>query len=148
MKVILLEEVKNLGKKFDIKNVSDGYGRNFLLKNNLAKIATEKEISKVRLQKEKEKEKKEKELQKIKEIAEKVDGITLEINVNVGEKDQLFESVSAQKIAEELNKKGFDVKKNQIDLEKPIKDLGKHSVKIKFKEEINSEIKLSIIKEK
>ncbi len=148
MKIILLKDVKNLGKKFEIKDVSDGYGRNFLLKNNLAKIATEKEINRLKTEKEKEERRREEELKKLKENAKKIDGLILEIGVNVGEKEQLFESISAQKIAEELGKKGFEVRKDQIELDKPIKDLGEHSVKVKFKEDIASEIKLSVVKEK
>ncbi len=148
MKVILLENVKNLGKKYDVKEVSDGYGRNFLLRNNLAKIATKKDIEMAKQKAEKEKEKQEKDLGDVKSLAEKIRGQKVEIDVKVGEKDQLFESVGAQKISEKLNEMGFKIKEEDVQLETPIKELGEYEVTLKLKYDIQSSVKVIITKEK
>ena len=147
MKVILLKDVNNLGKKHEIKEVSDGYGRNFLLKNSFAKIATKKDILIAKQQLEKKEKNKEKELEDIKALAEEIKNKELEIKVKVGEKDQLFESVTTQKIAEKMKETGFSVRQENIELENPIKELGEHEVKLKFKHGIESVIKITISKE-
>ncbi len=147
MKVILLKDVNNLGKKHEIKEVSDGYGRNFLLKNSFAKIATKKDILIAKQQLEKKEKNKEKELEDIKALAEEIKNKELEIKVKVGEKDQLFESVTTQKIAEKMKETGFSVRQEDIELENPIKELGEHEVKLKFKHGIESVIKITISKE-
>lgn len=148
MKVILLSDVKKLGKKNDIKNVSDGYGRNFLLKQNLARIATEKDSAMIEKLKETEKEKKKKEIEKEKEVAKKIDQKKIEMALKVGEKGELFESVTAVKIAEKVKELGFEVNKDQVNLDKPIKSLGTYPVGIKFKEGLEVFIKLTIVEEK
>jgi large subunit ribosomal protein L9 len=148
MKVILLSDVKKLGKKNDIKNVSDGYGRNFLLKQNLARIATEKDSAMIEKIKETEKEKKVKEREKEKEVAKKIDQKKIEMALKVGEKGELFESVTAVKIAEKVKELGFEISKDQVSLDKPIKSLGTYPVGIKFKEGLEVFIKLTIVEEK
>ncbi|MEA2092525.1 MAG: 50S ribosomal protein L9 [Patescibacteria group bacterium] len=148
MKVILLNDVKKLGKKNDIKNVSDGYGRNFLLKQNLARIANEKDVAMIERIKENEKEKKQKEIEKEKETAKKLNQKKIEMKLKVGEKNELFESVTAVKIAEKMKELGFNVNKDQVNLDKPIKSLGTYLVGIKFKEGLEVFIKLTITEKK
>jgi large subunit ribosomal protein L9 len=148
MKVVLLKDVKNLGKKNEIKEVSNGYGRNFLLKQNLAKIATESEISNARKRENLDLKSKEDEIKKENDILKKIAGTEIEIEVKVGKKEELFESVSPQKITEELEKKGFHILKEQVIIEEPIKELGEHSVGIKLKHTELVKIKVKVIKEK
>jgi large subunit ribosomal protein L9 len=148
MKVILIKDVKNFGKKHDIKEVSDGYGRNLLIKKGLAKIATPKDILLVEKEIEKEKEKIAKQNEILQEVAKKIDGSSFEIAVKVGKKEELFEAVSVQKIVEEVNKKGFEINKEQVETKEPIKELGEHIVKLIFKNNIKAEVKIKVIKEK
>jgi len=147
MKVILLQDIDKLGKKFEVKEVKNGYARNFLIPQGLAKPATEEALAWLDVQKEIKEKKAEEDLQKIQEKASAIDDQEIIIPVKVGDEDQLFESVTSQKIAEKLKEAGFDVKKNQIDLAEPIKELGEFPVKIKFEHNLESEIRVIITKE-
>ncbi len=148
MRVILLKDVKNLGKKDEIKRVSDGYGRNFLLRQNLAKIAGHAEEKMIEKKKKIEEIEMEKQRKEEKETAEKIKNVSLEIKVKAGKKDELFESIGAQKISEKIKEKGFDIEKEQVGIDSPIKELGDYRVKINFKHADSAEIKLKISKEK
>lgn len=147
MKVILLKDVENIGKKFEVKEVKSGYARNFLLPNNLAKIATEEAIATLEAQKEVLEKKAEEELKLTQEMASKIDGLEVMISVKIGDKDQLFEKINSQKIADKLKEMGFDVKKSQIEIEKPIQELGEFPVKVRFSHNLESVITL-IVSEK
>lgn len=148
MKVILLEDVDKLGKKYEVKEVADGYARNFLIPNELAKLATKESLKwlkekKVILEKEAEED-----LKKAQELASKLDDLEVGISVKIGEEGQLFESVNNQKIAERLKEMGFEVKKSKIILVKPIKELGEFPVKINLDHNLEVEIRVVISEEK
>lgn len=144
----MLQDVENLGKKYDTKEVAAGYARNFLLKNGLAKPATKEAIKWAGAQKEIEEKGAEEELEKIQSNATNIDGQEFVIGVKVGEDGQMFESVTVKKISEKLKESGFEIKKNQINLEKPIKELGEFPIKIKFPHNLEAEIKLIISEER
>ncbi len=148
MRVILLQDIENLGKKYDIKEVSAGYARNFLFPKGIAKPATKEVLEWSGLQKEIAEKKAEKELEKIQEKVAGIDGQEIVIPVKVGDDEQLFESISSKKISEKLEELGFEVKKNQIYLEKSIKELGEFPIKIKFEHNLEAEIKVIITGEK
>jgi large subunit ribosomal protein L9 len=148
MKVILLKDIENLGKKYEIKEVSDGYARNYLIPKKLAKVANEKNLEWLERQKEREEKRAEEELKKVQEVASEIDGQEVIIPVKVGEDGQLFESITVQKIYEKLKESGFEIKKKQILLESPIKELGEFPVKIKFPHNLEAEIKIIIVEEK
>ena len=148
MKVILLENIKNLGKKHEIKSVSDGYGRNFLLKQGLAKIATDSEVAFVEREKKAEEAMWQKMVEKEQETAQKIKNVSFDIKMKVGEKGELFESVNEQKIAERIKQEGFEIDKENIVLDKPIKELGEHMALIKFKHAKEAEIKIKVTEEK
>ena len=148
MRIILLQDVENLGKKYEIKEVKDGYARNFLIPKGLAKIATDETLKWLETQKEIEAKKAEEELKKIQERATAIDGQEIIIPVKIGEDGQLFESITSQKISEKLKELGFEVKKPQIELIEPIKELGEFPVKIKFEHNLEAEIRVIVIEEK
>jgi large subunit ribosomal protein L9 len=148
MKVILIKDVEKLGKKFEIKKVKDGYARNYLIPKGLAKPATLKALKWLEVQKEIQVKKAEEELKSVQDFVSGIDGQEIIIPVKIGEKEQLFESITAQKISEKLKEMGFDVKKSQIILSEPIKELGEHPVKIKFEHNLEAEIKIIITEEK
>ncbi|HUW71772.1 MAG TPA: 50S ribosomal protein L9 [Candidatus Humimicrobiaceae bacterium] len=148
MRVILLEDIERLGKKHDIKEVKNGYARNFLIARGLAKPATKEVLEWLGLQKEIEAKKAEEELKKAQEIASAIDGQEIIIPVKTGEEDQLFESITVQRISEKLKELGFDVKKGQIGLIEPIKELGEFPIKIKFEHNLEAEIKIIVTEEK
>lgn len=148
MKVILLQDVENLGKKYDVKEVKEGYARNFLLAKNLVKVADKKALAWLEMQKEIQSQKQENELKGAQEYASKIDGLELVIPVKIGEKQQTFESVNAQKISEKLKEAGFEIKKSQIELPNPIKEIGEYQIKIKLDHNLESEIRLIVTEEK
>lgn len=146
MKVIFLKDVEKEGKKFEIKEVKDGYARNFLIPKGLAKPATKTALIWLEVQKEIEARKAEEDLTKIQERAAAIDNREVIIPVKVGDEEQLFESIAAQKISEKLKEMGFDIKKNQIMLSEPIKELGEFPIKIKFEHNLESEIRIIVVK--
>ncbi|MCK4474095.1 50S ribosomal protein L9 [Candidatus Parcubacteria bacterium] len=148
MRVILLQDIENLGKKYDVKDVADGYARNFLIPGNLVKKADSKSLKLLEKQKELAAKKVEQELKKIQEIASAIDGQEIVIPVKIGEEKQLFESITPQKISEQLKELGFEIKKTQIILLEPIKEIGEYPVKIKFEHNLEAEIKVIISQEK
>ncbi len=148
MKVILLQDVEELGKRHEVKEVKNGYARNFLIPQGLAKIATDKALEGLKIQKEAGEEKAEQALKTTQEVASTLDGQEVIISVKVGEDGQLFESINVQKIFDELKKMGFNIKKNQIDLAEPIKELGEFPVKIKFDHNLEPEITIVVSEEK
>jgi large subunit ribosomal protein L9 len=148
MRIVLLQDVENVGKKYEIKEVADGYARNFLIPRGLAKEATEQALKWVELQKEIAEKKAEEDLKRVQELASKIDGFELTIPVKLGEKGQLFESINAQKIADALREAGFEIKRSQIDLADPLKELGEFPIKIKFEHNLEAEIKVIVAEEK
>lgn len=144
MKVILLQDVENLGKKYEVKEVKSGYARNFLLPGKLAKAATKQSLKWLSEQKETIDKEIEEDLKKAQELASKVDGLEVTIPVKIGDEGQLFESVNAQKIAEKLKEMGFEVKKTQVKLEQPIKDAGEYPVNLALDHNLEAEIKVII----
>ncbi|MCL0057290.1 50S ribosomal protein L9 [Dehalococcoidia bacterium] len=147
MRVILLKNIEKLGKKNDVKEVKDGYARNFLIPQGLAKIATKQDLKILENQKKIEEKKAEKELEKIQQLVTMIDGQEIIITVKVGEKEQLFESITAQKISEKLKELDFEVKNSQIELVEPIKELGEFPIKIKFEHNLEAEIRVIVTRE-
>ena len=148
MKVILLQDIDKLGKKYDLKHVADGHARNFLLPKNLVKPATEENMKWLEVQKAALSQKSEEELKKVQAAVSSIDGLEIILPVKIGEKEQLFEAVNAQKIVEKIKEQGFDIKKPQVLLKDPIKELGEFPIKIQFSHNLEAEIKLIIVEEK
>ena len=148
MRVIFLKDIEKMGKKYEVKEVKNGYARNFLIPNGSAKPATKEAVVWLETQREIEEKKSEKELKKTQEVASTFDGQEIIIPVKIGkERDQLFESITAQKISEKLKELGLEIKKNQIELPEPIKELGEYPVKIKFEHNLEAEIKVIVVVE-
>jgi len=144
MRIILLQDIDNLGKKWEVKEVADGYARNFLFPKNLAKPATPAEIvESERLLAERE-ERSQKELERVEDLVARLDGYELKMKTKVGEEGQLFASISAQKITSALSEQGFAVAEKQIRLENPIKEIGEYSVQIDFDHGLEAEIRVIV----
>lgn len=148
MKVILLQDIEKLGKKYEIKEVKDGYARNFLIPQKLVKPATKENLEWIGAQKEIEEKRAEEELQKVQKLAAKIDGLEIPVVVKIGEEGQFFEAVSEQKICEGLKALGFNIKKSQVKLAEPIKDLGEFPAKITFEHNLEAEIRIIVTEEK
>lgn len=148
MRVILLQDIDNLGKRYEIKDVKDGYARNFLIPKGLVKPATEEALKWLEVQKEIIEKKAEEELKKVEEIVSKIDGVEVMISVKIGEEEQFFEKITTQKISEKLKELKFEIKPAQIELEEPLEELGEFPLKVKFEHNLEAEIRVIITEEK
>jgi large subunit ribosomal protein L9 len=144
MKVILLKDVPNTGKKNDIKEVSPGFARNFLFSKGLAVTADADSLKKLELKKKADSENVANKLKETEEIIKKIDGQKIEIIVKTGNEGQLFESINKQKISEHLKEMGYDVDKDDVVLESPIKEAGEFPIKIKFAHNLEAEVRIII----
>ncbi len=133
MRVLLLKEVKGLGKAGDVKEVAGGYATNYLFPNKLAQPATEGSVKVAQQVKEAEVRKVERKANEAKTLATKLDGQSVVLKARSGEGDRLYGSITAQDVAEALAKStGLPVDKRLVDMEHPIKALGRHEVKLRF----------------
>lgn len=148
MKVILTQDVKNLGRTGDMKEVADGYARNFLIPKGLAVEATSGKIKETEEKKQSMEKQKKKELEQAEELKAKLHGRNLEIKVKVGESSKLFGAVTPKEIAGVIAEEmGIKIDKKKIELAEPIKHLGEYEVKIKIYPGVQAEIKLIISKQ-
>ena len=139
-----MADVKNLGKKFEIKEVAQGYARNLLFPKNVVREATPEALEWLAMQKEILAAKAEQALKHIQDTASSLDGLEVVISVKVGDEGQLFEHITNQKIAERLKEMGLEVKKNQVQLESPITELGEFPVKVRFDHNLEAELRIIV----
>lgn len=145
MKVILLQDVKKVGKKGEIVNVADGYGQNFLIKNKLAVLATNSGKEKVAQQKEQERLQDLENKKKAEELKEVIEKFTLEFKLSSGKDGKTFGSVSTKNIVEELNKThGIKVDKRKFIDARPIQALGYTNMKIELYKGVIATIKVHL----
>lgn len=148
MKVILKENIKSIGKKDEIVNVSDGYARNYLFAKKLAVEANNENLSKLKAKKDSENYKKDIEKQEAKKVAEELEKIKLQFKVKQGENGKIFGGISSKEIAEKLEKQQkIKVDKKKIELRESIKTLGITKVSIKLYEGVIGTIKIEVLPE-
>jgi large subunit ribosomal protein L9 len=148
MKVILNQEVKKLGIKGQVLEVSDGYARNFLIPKGLAQEATTTKLKEIQEKNVKEEKKKISEKEKAEALKIKLDGKKAEIKVKAGTGDKLFGAVTAKEIADILQKEfGISIDKKKIEIGEPIKHLGTYNIKLKIYPAVQAEIKLIVTPE-
>lgn len=148
MRVIILQDIENLGNKGDVKRIADGYARNFLIPKGLVKPATRKALLELAREKELMAKKAEEELKAVQELVSSIDGIEIEMKIRIREDGKIYGSITPYKISQKLKEKGFGVKKSQIKLAKPIKELGEYPITITFDHGLEAEIKLIVTEEK
>lgn len=148
MKVILLQDIKNVGKKDEIINANDGYARNFLFPKKLAIEASKENLIKLQDKKNSQMHKKNLEIEEFKKQAKKIEEVTLQIKVKAGESGKIFGGVTAKEISEELQKQyKLQIDKKKILLKETIKNIGRFSVDIKFGDGVSAKLTLNIISE-
>ena len=147
MKVILKDDVKNVGNMGQIVNVSDGYARNYLVPRGLAVEASTKNIKSVEHEKRIIQEKAKKIKKSAEELSESISKVTLVIKAHAGEEGKLFGSVTTMDIAELLKNEGFEIDKKKISIEEPIKRLGTHTVHVKIHPEIITNVTVQVEQE-
>jgi large subunit ribosomal protein L9 len=141
MKVILLQDVPGTGKKGDIKDVADGYARNFLLKRNLAQAGTKGALQIVKIQEEKKKKENMQELEENQKKASRLDGMGIEVVAKASEEGTLYAAIGARKLADEIKKqRGVEIDPKQLIIGKAIKEEGEHQVKVQFGHGLEAEL--------
>ncbi len=147
MKVILKENIENLGKRGDIIDVAAGYGRNYLIPRRLALEVTSSNLKMIGVEQKALKKKLEKEVVSYQSLMERLKQASLSFERKAGDKDVIFGSVSISDIKEGLDRLGFDIEKKRILLDEPIKRLGNYTVPIKVFHDERAEIKIEVKKE-
>lgn len=145
MKVILIADVKGLGKQGDIVNAKDGYARNYLLPKNLAVKASAENIRKNQEDNEKKEMQKEKAIKSAEELAQKINKTTLLIKAKAAEDGKLYGSITSKDICTALKEnENIEVDKRKIDLQEPIRNIGNIDVKIKLHSGIFGELTIKV----
>ncbi|MEX0877477.1 MAG: 50S ribosomal protein L9 [Candidatus Spechtbacterales bacterium] len=144
MKVILLQDIKNIGKKWEVKKVSDGYARNFLLPKKLVRAATPEALQELKADMEKQEVVATEDLEQVEELVASLDGYELVLQEKAGNTGKLYAGLTEDKILKELKKKGFKIKKASIRMDNPIKEVGEYEVVLEFDHGLEAEIKIIV----
>jgi large subunit ribosomal protein L9 len=149
MKVILLQDIKGTGTNGEVKEVADGYARNFLLPRKLAIPASSGNLNTLKDQQRRDQQRKEGELQKVKQLAEKINQITVTLSTKTGKEGRMFGSITSKQISQAL-KKDFqlEIEKKKILLDDPIRSLGISKVMVKLQPEVFATLSVQVVEEK
>ena len=146
MRIILLKEVARLGKKGDIVEVKDGYARNYLIPYGFALKATRENLKKFEELKRREEKLLEKRKREALKLKEKLEKISLTIQAEAKENDEIYGSISQVQIKNALKEEGIEIDKDKIQLEEPIKKLGVYKVKINLEKDIDTFLRVWVVK--
>lgn len=144
MKIILVKDIKGIGKVGEIKEVKEGYARNFLFPQKLAVLATEAAMAEALVKEKLKQEKGEEQKNRAEELVNKLKGLKLEIRAKSDEKGTLFAAVNEKQIIEELKKKGYNFKKDQIKILEPIKKMGDYEVGVDLGFGLEAKVKVRV----
>ena len=145
MKLVLLQDVKSLGKKNDIVTVNDGYARNFLIPKKLGVEATAANLNNLKVQKENAAFQAAEQLKAAQELASKIGSVKLEMPVKVGGNGKLFGALSSKEIADAMKEQfGIEMDKKKIVLDEPIKEVGERTVLVKLHKEVTAKLALNV----
>lgn len=148
MKIVLLEDIANIGRAGEVKEVADGYGRNFLLPKKLALLATPSALKTAEAQLQKEKEKEQHFAAEITKLAQQLEGLLITFKEKASSEDRLYGSVRDSDIARELSQlTGLDIAREKIELEEPIRQLGDYEVTVRLSEDLAPKIKVIVTRE-
>lgn len=147
MQVILLEDIDHLGTEGEIHEVADGYGRNYLIPQGKARMATEGAIKQIREEERQARRKKVKEREDAERVAEELADMQLVFTAKTGEENRIFGTVTTQQIAVELNNRGFDIDRKDIELDEDIRYVGAYTARVKLHPEVEQHVEIRVIPE-
>jgi large subunit ribosomal protein L9 len=148
MKVVLVKDVAGLGKAGDIKEVADGYARNFLLRRNLALPAIRSALKTIETQLRKEAKEQERLGEELAKLAEQIEGLSLTFKAKVMEEDRLYGSIRDHHIADELKRlTGIDIERTSVEMEQPIRQLGSYELTVRLSRDLAPKIKVDVARE-
>jgi large subunit ribosomal protein L9 len=146
MKLILRADVDSLGRLGEIVTVKPGFGRNYLIPQGLAMLASPANLKQFDLEKKKLSARAEKLRTGATDVAERINAAAIEIAVRVGEGDKLYGSVTSSHIAEALAEKGIDIDRRKIVMTEPIRALGEYAIEVRLHADVRAELKVSVVK--
>jgi large subunit ribosomal protein L9 len=147
VKIILIKDVKGQGKAGEIKEVSDGYAKNFLIRGNLAVPATNTSVNRLKDEIKVKEEKEQETIEKCEKIKKELENKMLTFKVKTGDKGRVFGSVSTKQISSELSNMGYDIDKKNIMLDEHLSSLGVHIVKVNLHKKVILNLKIQIVGE-
>jgi large subunit ribosomal protein L9 len=147
MKIILKQDVENVGRKGDLVNVSAGYGRNYLIPKKMAIEVTPSNLKMIEIERQALKKKVEKERVSYRDLIQRLSEATVIFTRKAGEKDMIFGSVSAADIKDALDQQGFEIEKKKIGLDEPIKRLGNYTIPVRVFHDDKAELRVEVRKE-
>jgi large subunit ribosomal protein L9 len=147
MKIILKADVDRVGKAGEVVTVAPGYARNYLLPRELAFEATERNMARIEVEKRRWAKVRARQVEEMRELATKLEALSLTIGMQVGENDRLFGTVTTMDVAAGLAKEGFTVDKRQITIEEPIKTLGIYTVPVRLHPEVTANLKVWVVQQ-
>ena len=140
----MLKNVEGLGKEGEIKEVSLGYARNFLIPRELAEEVTDELIAQIENRKQKESKNAEADLTKIEALADRLNGQEIEITAKASDEGKLYAAITSEMISAELKSRGFEIAANQINIPKPVKESGEHEVTINLPHGLEAKISVNV----
>ena len=146
MEIILLKDIEKVGRRGEVVNVRDGFGRNFLFPSGLALPATRENQALIEREKKRAADRRARKKSEAEQLAQKLASLNLRLEVMVGEKDKMFGSVTAQDLQEALAQKGVSVDKKQFQLPEPLRSLGTHTVTVELDPEIKATLQIEVVK--
>ncbi len=147
MKVILRKDYKGLGEIGKVIDVKDGYARNFLIPQKVAYPYAAGYLKLIENEKRSYEAKVNREIHDAETLAQKLNGVEVVVEVQAGEEDKLFGSVTSQMIADKLAEKGFEVDRRRIELAEPIKTIGSYKVPVRLHQQVSTEVSVSVVKQ-
>ena len=147
MKVIFIKDLKNQGKKGQIKEVKDGYGQNFLIKQGYAVLATDTSMKILDEENKRNKQQEQEIIKECEKLKQKIEKLKLQIKVKTGKEDRVFGNISSKQIVTELKKQGIDIDKKKVLIDSPLSSLGYHNIKINLHKKVLANLKVELIKE-
>jgi large subunit ribosomal protein L9 len=148
MKVVLIKDVVGLGKTGDVKEVADGYARNFLFRRNLALPAVRSSLNTIETQLRREVKEQQQQAEELARLAQSIEGISIELKAKVMEEDRLYGSIRDHHIADELKRlTGIDIERTSIEIEQPIRQLGSYDLKVRLTRDLAPKIRVIVARE-
>lgn len=144
MKIILLQDVKGQGRKGEVKDVNEGYARNFLFKKGLAEEATASKLNDLNQKKAAADFHKAEEIKAMRALSGEISGKTFTVRIKAGQGGKVFGSVTGAHISDALNAAGYNIDKKKVVLEQPVKNIGVYEVTLKLMEGITAKINVSV----
>ncbi|NBC87573.1 MAG: 50S ribosomal protein L9 [Bacteroidetes bacterium] len=147
MKVILLQDVEHLGEQGEIHEVANGYGRNYLIPQGIARLATEGAIKQAREEQRQAARKQAAKADEAQDLADELEDMQVVFTAKVGEDNRIFGTVTTQQIAVELANRGYDIDRRSIDLDEDIREVGTYTAHIQLHPQVKAKLSIQVIPE-